>query len=240
MDQAEEDVLGADVRVVQEACFLLSQDDDPAGPVSESFEHKYRLWGAVDTWAQCTGGRWWHTAVHPRSERTRLFVGSVAPVAYAGCLMAEIGTPLLAPPTIAADRERIDRALRAAVRTEDAYLDELASHLIRAGGKRLRPIVAVLASMIDGRPTASDEAVLGGVACEHVQVGSLYHDDVMDEADTRRGVETVNAKWGNLQAIVAGDFLLARASAIAPSLGTEVTALLADTIGRRCFGQIGE
>jgi heptaprenyl diphosphate synthase len=154
--------------------------------------------------------------------------------------MADPAAPLLAPPTIAADRERIDRALRAAVRTEDAYLDDLASHLIVAGGKRLRPIVAVLASMTDGRPEASDEAVLGGVACELVQVGSLYHDDVMDEADTRRGVETVNAKWGNLQAIVAGDFLLARASAIAASLGTEVAGLLADTIGRLCFGQIGE
>src|SRR6478735_878261 len=56
MDEAEEDVLGADVRVVQEACFLLRQHDDPAGPVSEPFEHKYRLCGAVDTCAQCTGG----------------------------------------------------------------------------------------------------------------------------------------------------------------------------------------
>jgi heptaprenyl diphosphate synthase len=86
----------------------------------------------------------------------------------------------------------------------------------------------------------SDDIVLGGVACELVHVGSLYHDDVMDEAETRRGVETVNAKWGNLQAIVAGDYLLSRASEIAASLGTEVAALLANTIGRLCFGQIGE
>jgi len=73
-----------------------------------------------------------------------------------------------------------------------------------------------------------------------VQTGSLYHDDVMDEADTRRGVDTVNAKWGNLQAILAGDFLLSRASEIAASLGTEVAGLLARTIGRLCEGQIEE
>jgi heptaprenyl diphosphate synthase len=82
--------------------------------------------------------------------------------------------------------------------------------------------------------------VQGGIACELVQTGSLYHDDVMDEADTRRGVDTVNAKWGNLQAILAGDFLLARASEIAASLGTEVAGLLARTIGRLCEGQIEE
>ena len=80
----------------------------------------------------------------------------------------------------------------------------------------------------------------GGIACELVQTGSLYHDDVMDEADTRRGVDTVNAKWGNLQAILAGDFLLSRASEIAASLGTEVAGLLARTIGRLCEGQIEE
>jgi heptaprenyl diphosphate synthase len=82
--------------------------------------------------------------------------------------------------------------------------------------------------------------VRGGVACELVHLGSLYHDDVMDEADTRRGVETVNAKWGNLQAILAGDFLLSRASEIAASLGTEVAGLLARTIGWLCEGQLEE
>jgi heptaprenyl diphosphate synthase len=76
------------------------------------------------------------------------------------------------------------------------------------------------------------------VACELVHLGSLYHDDVIDESDTRRGVETVNAKWGNLQAILAGDFLLARASEIAASLGTEVAGLLARTIGWLCEGEI--
>jgi heptaprenyl diphosphate synthase len=147
--------------------------------------------------------------------------------------------PFAQMPGIAADAERIEAALVEAVRVADPYLDDIAKHLIVAGGKRLRPLMTVVASQIDGRP-ASDDAVRGGVACELVQTGSLCHDDVMDESPTRRGVETVNAKWGNLQAIVAGDFLLARASEIAASLGTEVAGLLASTIGRLCEGQIEE
>ena len=100
-------------------------------------------------------------------------------------------------------------------------------------------MLAVAAARTSGAP-ATDEVVLGGVACELVHLGSLYHDDVMDEADTRRTVESVNARWGNLRAILAGDFLLARASEIAASLGTEVAGLLARTIGRLCEGQIAE
>jgi heptaprenyl diphosphate synthase len=138
-----------------------------------------------------------------------------------------------------ADRDRIEAAMRAAVVTPDPYLTEIASHLIVAGGKRLRPVLSVVAGRLDGA-AASDDVVQGGVACELVHLGSLYHDDVMDEAETRRGVETVNARWGNLQAILAGDFLLSRASEIAASLGTEVAGLLARTIGWLCEGQIEE
>src|SRR6478672_2950592 len=137
-----------------------------------------------------------------------------------------------------ADLARVEAALRGAVRTEDEYLTELASHLIVAGGKRLRPVVAMAAASTRGAVT--EDVVQGGVSVELVHLGSLYHDDVMDEADTRRGVETVNAKWGNLQAILAGDFLLSRASEIAASLGTEIAALLANTIGRLCYGEIGQ
>src|SRR6056297_2920144 len=148
-------------------------------------------------------------------------------------------SPLLTLASMDADRERIEAAMHAAVVTPDAYLNEIASHLIVAGGKRLRPVLAVAGAQIFGA-AASNDVVRGGVACELVHLGSLYHDDVMDEADTRRGVETVNAKWGNLQAILAGDFLLSRASEIAASLGTEVAGLLARTIGWLCEGQIEE
>ena len=135
------------------------------------------------------------------------------------------------------DRQRIEDALVAAVDTKDAYLNELARHLIIAGGKRLRPVLTVVGAQIVGGPV-TDAAIQGGIACELVQTGSLYHDDVIDESSTRRGVETVNAKWGNLQAILAGDFLLARASEIAASLGAEVAGLLGHTIARLCEGEI--
>jgi heptaprenyl diphosphate synthase len=138
------------------------------------------------------------------------------------------------------DRERVEEALLAAVHTPDAYLTEIASHLIVAGGKRLRPVFAVAAAQVGSDLRVADDVIQGAIACELVHLGSLYHDDVMDESSTRRGVETVNAKWGNLQAIVAGDFLLARASEIAASLGNEVAGLLARTIGRLCEGQVEE
>ena len=133
----------------------------------------------------------------------------------------------------------MEAALVESVQTPDPYLTENASHLLLAGGKRLRPMFSVVAAQVAGGPS-TEAAVQGGIACELVHLGSLYHDDVMDESPTRRGVETVNAKWGNLQAILAGDFLLSRASEIAASLGTEVAALLARTIGRLCEGQIEE
>jgi len=151
-----------------------------------------------------------------------------------------VTSPLLELPLMAVDRERVDAALRAAVRTPDAYLTEIASHLIVAGGKRLRPVLAVAAAQVGNDDAVSDNVIQGAIACELVHLGSLYHDDVMDESTTRRGVETVNAKWGNLQAIVAGDFLLARASEIAASLGNEVAGLLARTIGQLCEGQVEE
>lgn len=154
-------------------------------------------------------------------------------------LAAVAETPFANMPGISSDAERVEQALVAAVQVPDLYLGEIAAHLIVAGGKRLRPLMTVVAAQIHG-DGASDDAVAGGIACELVQTGSLCHDDVMDEAPTRRGVETVNAKWGNLQAILAGDFLLARASEIAASLGTEVAGLLARTIGRLCEGQIEE
>jgi heptaprenyl diphosphate synthase len=134
---------------------------------------------------------------------------------------------------------RTEQRLRDSVVAEDPYLTEIAGHLIGAGGKRLRPVLAMAAAAAGGA-LVTDDVVTGGVSVELVHIGSLYHDDVMDDAETRRGVPSVNAKWGNLVAILSGDFLLARASELAASLGTEVAGLLAATIGRLCEGQVGE
>ena len=146
---------------------------------------------------------------------------------------------LLDLPSLGADLEEVDAALRRSVGSDDPFLGEVASHLIVAGGKRIRPVLSVAAAAAGGA-SASPDVVQGAVSVELVHLGSLYHDDVMDNASTRRGVDSVNARWGNLVAIVAGDFLLARASEIAASLGTEVAGLLAATIGRLCEGQVGE
>jgi heptaprenyl diphosphate synthase len=146
--------------------------------------------------------------------------------------------PLLAFPGAEDHLATIDERLLSSVTTGDPQLTEMTSHLIRAGGKRLRPLLGVLSAATGAEVTL--DVVDGGVAVELVQVGSLYHDDVIDEADSRRGVESVNVRWNNLTAILAGDFLLAKASEIAAGLGTEVAGLLARTIGRLCEGEILE
>ncbi|CAN5729817.1 polyprenyl synthetase family protein [soil metagenome] len=150
--------------------------------------------------------------------------------------------PLLALPHVETDRLRVEEELRLAVQAPTAAMTEMAGHLIGAGGKRVRPLFAVAAAACgaDADGPASVEVVRGGVSVELVHLGSLYHDDVIDEATTRRGVESVNSRWGNLKAILAGDFLLAKASEIAASLGVEVAGLLAATIGRLCEGEVQE
>lgn len=150
--------------------------------------------------------------------------------------------PLTVMPSMAADLERIETQLMAAASTADPTLTEIATHLIAAGGKRVRPgfTIAAAATAFSTDAPASQSSVTGGVAVELVHLGSLYHDDVMDEAEVRRTVDSVNARWGNLKAILAGDFLLARASELAASLGVEVAGLLAATIGRLCEGQLLE
>jgi heptaprenyl diphosphate synthase len=153
--------------------------------------------------------------------------------------VVNLGT-LLNLPHLEENLNRVEAALQGSVTSEDPFLTEVASHLVSAGGKRLRPALAVAAAGVLSSDAVTDDVVQGGVSVELVHLGSLYHDDVMDEATIRRGVESVNARWGNLVAIVAGDFLLARASELAAALGTEVAALLAATIGRLCEGQVAE
>ena len=132
--------------------------------------------------------------------------------------MAE--NPLLALPHADADRERVEDELRQAVAAPTAAMTEMAGHLLGAGGKRVRPLFAIAAGGIAaGHDGPADlDVVRGGVSVELVHLGSLLHDDVIDEAVTRRGIDSVNARWGNLRAILAGDFLLAKASEIAAGI----------------------
>ncbi len=146
---------------------------------------------------------------------------------------------LLGLPALEDQLKQLEPLLVESVVTGDAFLDEVTTHLLAAGGKRLRPVLA-LAAATSGSRTASPEDLLGATAVELVHLASLYHDDVMDEATVRRNVESVNARFGNLVAIVAGDFLLARSAEIAAGLGTEIAGLLAATLGELCRGQVAE
>lgn len=150
--------------------------------------------------------------------------------------------PLSVLPTLEDDLVRVEDALMHAVRSDLDMLADAAAHLASAGGKRVRPGFAIAAAATGhSQATPADNSVImGGVAVELVHLGSLYHDDVMDEAVTRRSVPAANQRWGNVVAILTGDFLLAQSSIIASDLGTEVTRLLGQTIAELTDGQIRE
>jgi heptaprenyl diphosphate synthase len=132
----------------------------------------------------------------------------------------------------------VERALEKAVVADYDLMTQAAGHLLRAGGKRFRPMLVVLSGYF-GDP-ADSRLVPGAVAIELTHVATLYHDDVIDEAEYRHGVPSVNAQWSNSVAIVSGDYLFARAAELASDLGTEVTRLLAKTIATVCDGQVRE
>jgi heptaprenyl diphosphate synthase len=142
-------------------------------------------------------------------------------------------------PQVARDMTLFEPMLADSVVVGDPYLDQITTHLILAGGKRLRPLLS-LASATGGSTPATPEDLMGGIAVELMHLASLYHDDVMDEAAIRRTVDSVNARYGNVVAIVAGDFLMARSAAIAADLGTDVSSLLAQTLAQLTQGQVSE
>lgn len=146
---------------------------------------------------------------------------------------------LVGVPGVEDDLRAVELRLNEALTPADPFLAQVAAHLAKAGGKRLRPALA-LASARAGGAEPHAGVIDGAVAVELVHQGSLYHDDVMDSADLRHGVESANRRWGNLVSILTGDFLLARASELAAALGGEIAGLLASTIARMCEGQVRE
>jgi heptaprenyl diphosphate synthase len=118
------------------------------------------------------------------------------------------------------------------------FITEAAQHLVRAGGKRFRPLLVMLAAQF-GDPYAPG-VVPSAVVVELTHLATLYHDDVMDEADVRRGVSSANARWGNSVAVLTGDFLFARASHILADLGPEAVRVQAEAFERLVTGQILE
>jgi geranylgeranyl pyrophosphate synthase len=141
------------------------------------------------------------------------------------------------------DLQRVEQVLIDGATGATSFLTESTTYLMRAGGKRLRPALMVLAAHLGPDDTdggASLDVCKTAAAIEMTHLATLYHDDVIDEADLRRGVPSVNEKWGNTVAILAGDYLFARSSSIAAEVGGEVPTVLADAIAEVVQGQVRE
>jgi len=144
---------------------------------------------------------------------------------------------------VAADLARIEGALRRTAVADSPFVTEAARHVIDAGGKRFRPLLVVLAARLAqgaGPLTAQVRVDNAALVVELTHVASLYHDDVMDEARMRRGVEAANLRYGNTVSILVGDYLFSRASSIVATLGVDFVARQAATFAELVQGQIAE
>ncbi len=134
--------------------------------------------------------------------------------------------------------DEVEQALHEHVQSEAGFVTEAARHLMEAGGKRFRPLLVLLAAET-GDPTA-DGVLTSACVVELTHLASLYHDDVMDEADLRRGAASANARWDNHVAILTGDFLFSKSSELTADLGPDAVRIQAQTFTRLVEGQILE
>jgi heptaprenyl diphosphate synthase len=134
---------------------------------------------------------------------------------------------------------RIEQLMETELRGSDDLMTESVLHLFEAGGKRFRPLFTVLSAQLGPQPDAV-EVTIAGAVIELVHLATLYHDDVMDEAEVRRGAPSANARWGNNVAILAGDYLFATASRLVSRLGPEAVRIIAETFAQLVTGQMRE
>src|SRR6476661_2285423 len=134
---------------------------------------------------------------------------------------------------------RVEELLERELLSEFAFVTEAASHLMHAGGKRFRPLFTLVAAGIGPRPEA-DELVIAAAVTELIHLATRYHDDVMDEAELRRGAKSANARWDNSIAILTGDFLFAHASRLVAGLGPDAVRIIAETFAELVTGQTRE
>ena len=140
--------------------------------------------------------------------------------------------------TLIEQMAQVEALLRSHTKSDYPFVDETAHHLVAAGGKRLRPLLTLLTAQFGD--STRQEVIAAAVACEITHLATLYHDDVMDEAQLRRGVESANVRWSNTIAILTGDFLFAKSSDLLADLGAEAVRLQARTFERLVIGQIME
>jgi len=155
--------------------------------------------------------------------------------------MSQLGIPGIAPGLEAELQEsmaKVESLLLSHIQGDYPLVEETSRHLVAAGGKRLRPLLTLLASHYGDKNRFG--VIESAVVCELTHVATLYHDDVMDEASLRRGVESANHRWGNTVAILTGDYLFAKVSALLADIGPEAVRLQASTFERLVIGQIME
>jgi heptaprenyl diphosphate synthase len=140
--------------------------------------------------------------------------------------------------SLRSDMKRVEELLRKQIKGDYPLVIETSRHLVEAGGKRLRPLLTLLSAQF-GDPKR-DGIIQAAVVCELTHLATLYHDDVMDEAPLRRGVESANTRWNNTIAILTGDYLFAKASDLLADLGPDAVRLQARTFERLVIGQITE
>jgi len=141
-------------------------------------------------------------------------------------------------PQILTSLARIEERLAEAISYTDKLADVAARHLLLAGGKRVRPLLTLLAAAVDGQ--INDDVIEAAVVVELTHLATLYHDDVMDDAPKRRGVDTAQTIWGNSVAILTGDLIFSRASLLVSDLGTRPMKIQAQTFERLVLGQLYE
>lgn len=171
-------------------------------------------------------------------EGTAFDTSSDASVSNSVVAGVDIHDPKLAA-ALRTELVTVENLLLDRINSGEKFLADVAVHLVKAGGKRFRPLLTLMAGHLGPRPDA-DSLVRAGVACEMVHLATLYHDDVMDEADVRRGVPAANAQWDNSTAILAGDFLFAHASMLLAEMGPEAVGMIADTFAQLVTGQMRE
>lgn len=150
----------------------------------------------------------------------------------------DLGNPALNE-DISVGMTRVEELLQKELSVGEDFIVEKVKHLAKAGGKRFRPMFALLASQYGDRPV-SEDVIKAAVVVEMTHLATLYHDDVMDEAAKRRGVESANARWSNSVAILAGDILLAHVSRLMADLGTDTVRHFSETFGDLVTGQMRE
>lgn len=132
----------------------------------------------------------------------------------------------------------VEAGLPAELHFGDNLADTVGRYLFDAGGKRMRPMLAILMAQFGNGVTP--DVITAARAIEMTHLASLYHDDVMDDAPMRRGVDSAHVRWSNSVAILTGDLLFSRASTLMSRLGVAAMELQSETFERLCVGQLRE